>query len=178
MLPATQSNIVAQMSSNSNYRAAHAAVQASLHTSRNAALLELADRLVGDMSDEFAQRIGLRSDVRRVLISAEAQRHAIARRAITSSVDADLVASRIAEAFQHVRYMLVPRRDERVFELVGHAASADRWLLLALKLVPKAASASGADELWVRTAHPFGQAKFRRFSGNGTLRDLHASSAF
>ena len=155
MLPGTQSNLVAQqVIHTAHLAAAHAAVQISSHMYRNAALLELADRYVGELSEQLAQRLGIRSKVRRVLISAESQRHAIARRAISSHIDADLVAQRIAEAFSDVRYMHLPQQDPQVFALVGYSASSDRWVLMPLKFIASP-SPDKPDELWIRTAHPF-----------------------
>ena len=144
----------------------------SFHSGRNAAVLELADRFVGDMPEDLAARLGLKSSARRVLISAASQRHAIARRAIASQLDSELVGTRIAEAFSRVRYQLLPQRDPRVLELLGHVESANRWLLLALKVVRGDPIAAKSDELWVRTAHPYGDKKFRKAMRKGFLVDL------
>ena len=177
MLPGTQSNLVAQQAHTAHLAAAHAVVQISSYMYRNAALLELADRYVGELSERLAQSLGIRSSVRRVLISAESQRHAIARRAISSKIDADLVAHRIAEAFSDVRYMRLPQQDPQVFALVGYAASADRWLLMPLKFVASL-SPDKPDELWIRTAHPFGKKNLRKAKAKGLLHSIVAENAF
>jgi hypothetical protein len=170
-----QSTFLTQHAAHLAYQAAvHVAVQSTTHIARNAAILELADRFVGEMSEQLVGRLGLPSKARRVLISAETQRHAIARRAISSQLDAELVASRIAEAFANVQYQLMPQRDPGVFELVGRAESADRWLLLPLKLVPSTSPETQNDELWIRTAVPFGKTKFRQAQAKGLLRNLSA----
>jgi hypothetical protein len=132
MLPGTQSNFIAQQSS---HIAHHVAFRSGLHIYRNAALLELADRYVGELSDAIAKCLNLPTSVRRVLISAESQRHAIARRAVSSKVDADLVAERIADAFSNVQYLLLPQQESHTYALVGHSKATDRWLLMPLKLV-------------------------------------------
>lgn len=179
MLPGTHSNLVAQQVSHVTHNAAaHSVVQSTMHIPRNAALLELADRLVGDLSEQLVKSLGLQSSVRRVLISAKAQRHAIARRAVSSHMDAELVAQRIAEAFANVRYILLPQQDPRVFALVGYAASSDRWLLLPLKFVPSQSPDVQPDELWIRTAHPYGQRNMRKARAKGLLHDLLPENAF
>ena len=172
--PGTHSAIVAaQASAHLSHGGAHAAVEASTHYFRNAAVLELADRFMGDISDDFATLLKLNSTARRVMMSAASQRHAIERRAISSSLDAELVAAHIAAALANVRYIVQPRRDERVYELVGDIPPTDRRLLVALKLVTGATSASGTDELWIRTAHPLGMKNLRRRLAKGTLKALH-----
>ena len=176
--PGTHSNLAVQSSFAAHHAAAHAAVQSTMQFARNAALLELADRLVGDLPEWLADSLRLKSSVRRVLISAETQRHAIARRAVSSQIDVELVASRIAEAFSQVRYILLPQREPNVFALVGHAASSDRWLLLPLKFVPSPMPDKQPDELWLRTAVPFGKKNMRKALANGALRDLLPENAF
>ena len=177
--PGVHSNLVAQqVSYSAHHAAAHAAVQSTMHFARNAALLDLADRLVGDLTEWLAKSLHLRSSVRRVLISAETQRHAILRRAVSSHFDVELVANRIAEAFSNVRYILLPQREPNVFALVGHVASSDRWLLLPLKFVPSTMPEKQPDELWLRTAVPFGKKNMRKALANGTLRDLLSGNAF
>jgi hypothetical protein len=180
MLPGTHSNLIVQQVSQIAHdpRGHSAAVQATMHMPRNAALLELADRFVGTLSEEIAKSLGLESPARRVLITAKSQRHAIARRAVSSQKDAELVAHRIAEAFANVRYILLPQKDPRVFPLVGHAASSDRWLLIPLKFVPSQSPDVQSDELWIRTAHPFGREKMRKARAKGLLRDLLPENAF
>jgi len=176
VLVGTQSNIIAQHSS--NHVAHYVAIQSGLHIYRNAALLELADRYVGELSDAIAKRLNLPTLVRRVLISAESQRHAIARRAVSSKVDADLVAERIADAFNNVQYLLLPQQEPHIYALVGHSKVADRWLLLPLKLVFADPPLRKADELWIRTAHPYGRKKMRKALAKGLLRELTRDDAF
>src|SRR6266403_1048020 len=99
----TQSAIVASYAANAAYHAAqHAVVQLTTTGYRNAAVLELADRYLGDIPEMMVKALGLRTAARRVLISARCQRHAIeqrkrARRHITAHADADLVALRLTE---------------------------------------------------------------------------------
>jgi hypothetical protein len=165
-----QSAIVASQASHAAHHAAiHAAVHYGLHTYRNAALLELADRFVGYMPEHIAFAIGLPSKTRLVRINAESQRHAIEQRQIVRQIDAELVASRIAEAFADVRYLVKERRDQRVYELVGYVASSDRWLVLPTKLVN---GQDGENELWIRTAFPFGKDKVRKAVASGRLTSL------
>jgi len=155
-----------------HHATAHAAVQSSAQIARNAALLELADRLVGYLSEQLVQSLGLQTTVRRVLISAQTQRHAIARRAISSKIDSELVAQRIAEAFANARYLLLPQQYPQVFRLVGHAKSADRWLVLPLKFIRSQQPGVQEDEFWVRTAYPIGRKKKQKAQAKGLLRDL------
>jgi hypothetical protein len=54
----------------------HAAIDASM-TYRNAALLELADRFLGELSNDIVSALGIETSARRVLVSAANQRHAI-----------------------------------------------------------------------------------------------------
>ena len=178
MTPHTQSNVVAQFASHTaHHMAAHFAVQTTMSFPRNAALLDLADRLVGDLSDQLAKWLGIKSTVRRVLISADTQRHAIAKRAISSRVDADIVAQRIAEAFANVRYLLLPQQDPHVFALVGQLTSADRWLVMPLKFIPNQPLGDKSDELWLRTAYPLGQKNMLKNAAKGLLREIPDSNA-
>jgi hypothetical protein len=73
MLPVgTQSAIVASYAANAAYHAAaHAAAQATIGSFRNAAVLELADRYLGDLPDVVVKALGLSTPARRVLISAQ-----------------------------------------------------------------------------------------------------------
>jgi hypothetical protein len=175
VLVSTQSNVIAQHSSPIAH---HVAIQSSLHIYRNAALLELADRYVGELSDAIAKRLNLPTLVRRVLISAESQRHAIARRAVSSKVDADLVAERIIDAFNNVQYLLLPQQEPHIYALVGHSKAAGRWLLMPLKLVFADPPSRKADELWIRTAHPYGRKNMRKALAKGLLRELTREDAF
>src|SRR5262245_45909836 len=84
---------------------------------RNAALLELADRLLGELTDAIVLALGVETAARRVLISAAQHRHAIARRQLSTQIDADLVASKLTEALINLRFLLTPQRDPRVFEV-------------------------------------------------------------
>ncbi len=173
MLPGTQSNFIALYAGCTAYQqVTQAAPQSSAQVARNAAILELADRLVGHISEELLQCLGVKTTVRRVLISAETQRHAIAQRRISSEIDSELVAQRIAEAFAKVHYLLLPQRQDQIFRLVGYAESADRWLVLPLKFISSQQSKTEEDELWVRTAFPFGQKKMRRAQDKGLLLSL------
>ena len=169
MLVGTQSNVIAQQSI---HIAHHVAFQSGLHIYRNAALLELADRYVGELSDAIARRLNLPTLVRRVQISAESQRHAIARRAVSSKIDADLVAERIADAFNNVQYLLLPQQEPHVYALIGQSNSADRWLLMPLKLMVADPPSRKADELWIRTAYPYGRKNMRKALAKGLLREL------
>ena len=179
MLPSMQPNFAAQYASQrAHHIAANFPVQATMNISRNVALLVLADRLVGDLSDQLAKWLGIESTVRQVLISAETQQHAIDRRAISSRVDADLVALRIAEAFANLRFLLLPQQDPHVFALVGWLASSDRWLVMPLKFIPSQLLSEKPDQLWIRTAYPLGRQKMRKFDARGLLRELPIANVF
>lgn len=173
MLPGTQSNFIAlNASCTAHQQATQVALQSSAQVARNAAILELADRLVGHIPEELLQCFGVKTTVRRVLISAETQRHAIAQRRISSEIDSELVTQRIAEAFAKVRYLLLPQQQDQIFRLVGYAESADRWLVLPLKFISSQQSKAHEDELWIRTAFPFGRKKMRWAQAKGFLLSL------
>ena len=155
-----------------HHAAMHAAVQVTMSSARNAAVLELADRYLGEISEAVAAALRLETKARRVIISAEQQRHAIHRRGITSKVDAELVALRLTEALSNLRYHLLPQNDPRVFALVGFVPSADRCLVLPLKLVSAADAKTKEDEWWVQTAHPLGAKNFRKARATGRLVEL------
>lgn len=173
MLRGTQTNFIGLYTSCTAYQqATQVALQSSAHVARNAATLELADRLVGHITEELFQCLGVETAVRRVLISAETQRHAIAQRKISNEIDSELVAQRIAEAFAKVHYLLMPQQQDQMFRLVGYAESASRWLVLPLKFISSQQSRSREDEFWIRTAFPFGQKKMRRAQAKGLLLSL------
>jgi hypothetical protein len=122
----------------------HAAIYASA-IYRNAALLELADRLLGELSNDIVSALGIETLARRVLVSAN-QRHAIARRQLATQFDADLMATRLAEALANPRFLITPQRDPRIFVVIGFAQSADKCIGLPLKLVRAATATTKQDE--------------------------------
>ena len=138
---------------------------------QNQFLLLLADRFVFTLSDELVKRLGAITAARAVMISAERRRHILERRALVSQLDADVAAHRIHEALEDCGF-LMPQRTQDIYEVIGCASSADRRILVALKLVPAARSATKQDEWWVQTAHPFGEKRFRRYMASGKLRLL------
>jgi hypothetical protein len=175
--PGSQSNLASQMAAHAAYAADSAAAQAAVHSTthlyRNAALLELANRLVGYLSEELLLRLGIQSSTTKVLISAASQRHAVQRRKLARKEDADLVVHRVSEAFSNLRYRLaLPQQKQGTFALLGYVESAKRWVLLALKFVPAQSAASQADELWISTAFPYGHKRFRVAIRQGRLVDL------
>lgn len=174
MLPGHPNNYIAAMAAHAHqqaYAAVHAVIHATTHH-RNAAVLDLADRLVGHMSAKLLNSLRIQTTTTQVQISAASQKHAIQQRQIAGTVDVELVASRIVEAFQDVRYELLPRRQSHVPRLVGYVQSADRWLVLPIKFVQANRSASGIDEFWVSTAHPLGSTNFDEAKRKGRLISL------
>src|SRR5262249_10858674 len=141
---------------------------------RNAALLELADRLLGELTDAIVLALGVETTARRVLISAAQHRHAIARRQVSTQIDADLVASRLTEALTNLRFLLTPQRNPRVFEVVGFSPLAGKCICMPLKLVRAASAATKQDEWWVKTAIPFGASTYRRRRARNELLALQA----
>jgi hypothetical protein len=175
MLVGMQSMIAAQFTAQAAYDAAiHAVVQSTTSGSRNAAVLEIADRDLGELPHAVIEKLGLQTLVRRVLISAERQRHAINRRQVASKADADLVALRLTEAVANARYCLLSQRDARIFQIVGYVPSDDECLLLLLKLVPATDAKTKQDEWWVQTAYPFGAKRFIEANARGRLIELQA----
>ena len=173
MLPGHSSAVIAHQAAHvAHHTAMHAAIQVTMSSARHAAVLELADRYLGEISEAVAAALQLPTKVRWVRISAEQQRHAIHRRANASQVDAELVAQRLTEALSNVRYQLLPQKDPRVFALVGFVPSADRLLVLPLKLVSAADAKTKEDEWWVQTAHPLGAKNFRKARATGRLVEL------
>lgn len=149
------------------------AIQASQKHRRDAILLAaIADRYIADLPEHIAAALDVQSKVRRILISAKQQRHILHRRQVESQLDADLCARRLSEAISNIEYLVLPQRDNRVFELISFVPSANRRLLIAIKLVNGADSKSGNDEWWIRTAHPFGQRTFKRRLARGELRQF------
>ena len=165
--------IASHAASGIHQAAAYVAIQTTIGSLRNAALLELADRLLGELPELVIAVLGLKTEARRVLISAAQQRHAIKRRQIAAQNDAELVATRLTEAIENVRYQLLPQRDPRVFEILGYLPSKEKYILLPLKLVSAADAASKQDEWWVQTAHPFGSRNFQRAQQRNRLLELH-----
>lgn len=149
------------------------AIQANQRYRRNAAIFAaLADRYIADLPDHIIATLGIKLNVRRILISARQQKHILHRRQLSSKVDADLCTNRLSEGCANIEYVVQPQRDSRVFELVCLIPSANRRILIAIKLINGADSKSGKDELWVRTAHPFGQKNFKRRLARNELRQL------
>jgi hypothetical protein len=151
----------------------HAAIDASM-TYRNAALLELADKFLGELSNDIVSALGIETSARRVLVSAANQRHAIARRQLATQFDADLMATRLTEALANLRFLVTPQRDPRIFVLIGFAQSADKCIGLPLKLVRVATAATKQDEWWVQTAFPLGAGTYRRKLARGELHVLQS----
>jgi hypothetical protein len=135
-----------------------------------AILAAIADRRVADLPENIADELGIPSPMRKIKISAKQQHHIIKRRQIVSKLDVELCIGRLAEAIANIQYQLIPQRDTRVFELIGLVPSPNRRILFALKFIDKASSKSGKDELWIRTAYPFGQKKFKKKFSRGELR--------
>jgi hypothetical protein len=135
-------------------------------------LLLLADRGVVTLSDELVGRLGAITNARVIMISAKTRRHIRERRALVSQRDADLAADRIHEALEDCHFLIMPQTKQNIYAVIGYASSADRRILVVLKLVPAARSATKQDEWWVQTAHPFGVRNFRRAMESGNLRPL------
>jgi len=170
-----QLRVVNQIASqNARKTSTWAVIRANQSSRRRAqaALLVHTDRYLGDLSEYVIERLGEKTAARRVVISARQQRHILERRKIVNTVDADLCARRLGEALQNLRYWKQPQGDPRVYELIGFVPSANRHVLVALKLVSAEYSKSGADEWWVRTAHPYGRKKLRRKLTSGSLQSL------
>lgn len=149
------------------------AIQANERHRRNAVLLAaIADRYISELPEHIAVALNITPTVRRILISADQQRHILHRRQVVSKLDADLCARRLSEAISNIEYRVLPQRDNRVFELVGLVPSAKRRLLIAIKLVNSVDSKSGNDELWIRTAYPFGKQTFKRRLARGELQPI------
>jgi hypothetical protein len=85
---------------------------------------------------------------------------------------AELVALRLTEALSNIRYQLLPQNDSRIFALVAFVSSADRCLVLPLKLVAESDSKTKQNEWWVQTAIPFGTKKFRKAKAGERLIEL------
>ena len=98
------------------------------HSYRNAVLLELADRYLGTLSEETVAAMGVVTTARRVLMSAETERHAVSRRQAERAAKADLVATRLCEVLANLLFMFTPQRKANTFELIGHSPSAGGML--------------------------------------------------
>ena len=175
MLPGRQAVFTAQQASHAAYDAAvHAVVQHMITSRRKAAVLELADRYLGDIPEVMVDVLRPPTAERHVVMSAERQRHVIERRTIADELDAELVAFRLTEALANVRYQLLPQRDPRIFEVISYVPSVDRCLVLPLKLVSAVDAGTKKDEWWLQTAFPIGAKKFRRAKAKNRLVELQA----
>ena len=146
----------------------HYAVQSAQRQRRaRAAIIALADRRIGALTEELIAALGVNTTARSVLISAERQRHILERRQLVSTFDADLALRRLQEALEQQRFLV-----KDTFKVVCWVSSVERYVLVALKFVPSARSKKGDDECWVQTAYPFGTKKFRRFMQSGKLRPV------
>jgi hypothetical protein len=172
-----QGQIAARAHATATIQATYAAHQQLFRARHQAGivLVLLHDREVGRLPDEVASVIGLGVTTRIVTISASTQRHILERRQVASEADVDICLNRVEEALRHLRHFVTPQRDPRVWELIGHVPPHQRLLLLAIKLVPAAASSSGKDELWLRTVHPCGKATLRRRQAQGKLTSFGAA---
>ena len=148
-----------------------AASQQRQRTAR-AAYLGIADIVVCILSDELVVQLGVSTSARSVILSRASQRHIVARRGIARSGDAQLAADRVHEALANLRFRPLPPRRAGTFELVGYVESAQRWLLVVMKLVPGDRAKTGVDEWWISTAYPFGQQTLRRSQSQGKLAPL------
>jgi len=174
-LPGRQAVFTAQQAFHAAYDAAvHAVVQLTTTSRRNAAVLELADRYLGDIPEVMVDVLGLPTAERHVVISAECQRHAIERRKIAHEMDADLVAFRLTEALANVRYQRLPQKDSRIFEIISYVPSVDRCLVLPLKLVSAVDAGTKKDEWWMQTVFPIGANTFRKAKAKNRLVELQA----
>jgi len=174
MPPGTQSAIISSQISAANNSAAHLAAQGAIGAYRNAALLELADRLLGRFTESVITILRVQTAVHQILISAVQQRHAIEGRKISAQGDADLVASRLTEAVQHLHYQRLPQRRPEVFELLGYVPTCKKYILIAIKLVRSQNAATRVDEWWVQTAFPFGKRKLKEALRKNKLFDLRS----
>ncbi len=154
------------------------AAQVQLHNRArmSAALLALADRRVCDLSDALVLLFAVTTSSRSVTISVDQQRHILERRAVASTIDADLAAHRIAEALGCARYLKRPRKAG-LFEVIGDVPGSDRHLLVALKLVPSSNAKTGMDEWWIATAYPIGKSKLRQLVQTGQLTEVGGGAA-
>lgn len=128
-----------------------------------AILLSLQDREIIELEADFRMAIGLVSTAATVFLSAERHRHILERRQVSSQIHADVAANRIAEALSDVRLKRKVQRRQDVWEVIGFVKSAQMHLLVAIKLVPAVRSEKRADELWIRTAHPVGSKRLRKW---------------
>jgi hypothetical protein len=125
------------------------------------------------LTEALIQAIGAENtQARTVLISTERQRHILERRQIVSETDAELAAHRLAEALSHIHYMKVPQSKPNLFDLVGYVSSANRYIVVALKLVRAGSSKKGDNEWWIQTAYPCGAKTMRRLVKNGQYRPI------
>jgi hypothetical protein len=139
-----------------------------------ALLARLLPRCVVELAPAFLCALGLITEQSKVMISPERQRHILERRQVTSAIDADLAAHRIAEAFGSLKYRRATPRKKNLVELIGYVASADRYLLVAVKLVHAVVADCQQDQLWIQTAHPVGRKTLKRFLAQSAFIPLSA----
>ncbi len=151
----------------------HYAVQSAQRQRRaRAAIIALADRRIGALTEELIAALGVNTTARSVLISAGQQRHILKRRLIVSTGDADLATRRLQEALEQPRFLVNDEGSDTTFKVICWVLSLERDVLVVLKFVPSAQSKKGDDEWWVQTTYPFGKKTFRRFRQSEKLRPV------
>lgn len=125
--------------------------------------------LAGALHDAVAKMLGLAASVRAVWLHASVVDHIYAQRGADRD-DAEFVLAHLPAAISRPHYCGPDPRDRVRFDLVHLPDGAERAIFVALKLVAAAKSASGADELWVSTAHPLPADFLRRKRYRESLR--------
>lgn len=138
-------------------------------------LVLLHDRVIGRLPDSVATAVGLQSAVREVNVGAAVLRHIWERRQVASVDDVMVSLNRIEEAFSHLVFVINENAKPDVFALLGELSSSNRLLILPIKLVRAAKAKSGADELWLRTAHPCGKHTLKGYRARNALSPLPAA---
>ncbi len=156
----------------------HIAVQNASHMRRQmAALQSLVDRVIIVLDESMMRSIKLEASTRTVVISASQQRHIIDRRQISSQKDADICAYRLTEALSDIRYKRKEQKIPYCWEVVGFTNSANRYVRVVIKLIPKDRSVSHKDELWIRTACPAGDKNLKKWLLKGVFVGIDIGEA-
>jgi hypothetical protein len=112
-------------------------------------------QVAGAIPDAVAHLLRIPTAVRTVLIHPEVVRHIVTQRE-SGAGDAEFVLEHLPRAVTGPYYCGCDPRHGNRFDLVYLAPPEGRPLVVAIKLVPAAAAASGSDELWISTGHPLG----------------------
>lgn len=127
-------------------------------------------QVVGSLSEEVMELLGLQTAARSVWLHGSAVGHIIARRGITRP-DATYVLEHLADTILHPHFCGPDPDDERRVSVVRHTEPG-RYVCVPLKIVSASDAHSANDEIWVSTAFPLGNRFLTRKRWTGRFHRL------